>query len=71
MDEGIFIIRARRCQRCGRLLTSEEALKTGYGCNCKLKAAREEQEKEPIPGQMTITDFLEKEETTNEQHGVY
>lgn len=29
MDGEIFTIRARRCKRCGRLLTSAEAVKKG------------------------------------------
>lgn len=31
MDGEIFTIRARRCKRCGRLLTSAEAVEKGYG----------------------------------------
>ena len=34
MDGEIFTIRARRCKRCGRLLTSAEAVEKGYGCQC-------------------------------------
>lgn len=30
MDGEIFTIRARRCKRCGRLLTSAEAVEKGY-----------------------------------------
>lgn len=48
MDGEIFTIRARRCKRCGRLLTSAEAVEKGYGCQCAAKAQAEEDEKKPI-----------------------
>lgn len=62
MDGEIFTIRARRCKRCGRFLTSAEAVEKGYGCQCAAKAKAEENEKKPIPGQMTIEDFIENME---------
>ena len=62
MDDGIFMIKARKCKRCGRLLTSKDAIEKGLGCQCAMKAAKEELEKEPIPGQMDIFDFFEKPE---------
>lgn len=58
MGEGVFTIRARLCKRCGRLLTSEEALKSGYGCQCAKKASQEEKEREPMPGQRNIFDYI-------------
>ena len=39
-----FIIKARRCKRCGGLLTSKQAVKDGYGHVCKIKANKEKQE---------------------------
>ena len=47
MDEisEVFHIPARRCKRCGGLLTSEQAIKDGYGHTCKMKTRREEREK--------------------------
>lgn len=42
-QSGIFLISARRCRRCGGLLTSEEALRDGVGHVCKL---REKEEKD-------------------------
>lgn len=60
MGDGIFMIQARRCKRCGRLLTSKEAVEKGYGCQCAKKARLEEQEREPIPGQVSIFDVLEE-----------
>ena len=40
--DEVFTIQARRCKRCGRLLTSQEAVERGYGCQCAIKAKREE-----------------------------
>lgn len=62
MDDGIFMIQARKCQRCGRLLTSKDAIEKGLGCQCAMKAAAEKAEKEPIPGQMDIFDYYRREE---------
>lgn len=62
MDGEIFTIRARRCKRCGRLLTSAEAVEKGYGCQCTAKAQAEEDEKKPIPGQMTFDDLFKNME---------
>ena len=53
----IFTIKARRCKRCGRLLTSEKALKTGYGDACACSARKDEKEAEPLKGQMTMFDY--------------
>lgn len=62
MQDGIFTIQARRCKRCGRLLTSKEAVERGYGCQCAEKARREAAAKEPIPGQRSIFDYIDGEE---------
>ena len=62
MDDEIFTIRASRCKRCGRLLTSGKAIEKGYGCQCAAKARAEEDAQKPIPGQMTIDDFLKNVE---------
>lgn len=44
MSDGvIFNVPARRCKRCGGLLTSEQGLRDGYG-PCCLKKMREEEE---------------------------
>ena len=65
MADEIFTIKARKCLRCGRLLTSSDAIKDGYGCQCKAKAAAEEHANDPIPGQMDIYDFLKNTEEKN------
>ena len=61
MDDGIFLKETRRCKHCGRLLWSEKALKSGYGCVCEKKAKAEQKAKEPIPGQMSIMDLFKTE----------
>ena len=65
-DKEIFMIQARKCLRCGRLLTSHDAVLRGYGCQCAAKARREERERQPIPGQITLDDWINQEgETKN------
>lgn len=62
MDGEIFTVRARRCKRCGRLLTSKEAVERGYGCQCAAKARQEEIERQPLPGQINIFDFFNNDD---------
>lgn len=62
MQDGIFYIQARRCKRCGRLLTSKEAVERGYGCQCATRARKEEEAQKPIPGQMGIFEFIPNEQ---------
>lgn len=42
MTADIFDIPARRCKRCGGILTSEQGLRDGYG-SCCLKKMKEEE----------------------------
>lgn len=67
MENEIFTIRARRCLRCGRLLTSTQAVTDGYGCRCKELSDFESKGAEPIPGQMSIDDFLNNKEVNDER----
>lgn len=39
----IFQVPARRCKRCGGILTSEQGLRDGYGACC-LKRMKEDEE---------------------------
>jgi hypothetical protein len=60
-DEDVteaFLVKARRCKRCGGLLTSAEAVRDGYGHVCKMKTLAEQRERDPIPGQMDLSDFF-------------
>ena len=48
MDDEVFTIQVRRCKRCGRLLTSKEAVERGYGCQCLRKEKEEAEAKDLI-----------------------
>lgn len=64
MDEQaneVFSIQARRCKRCGGLLTSEQAIRIGYGACCLRKMRQEEREKEESKDQITFFDDTEDE----------
>ena len=56
MDSEIFTIPARRCKRCGGLLTSEQAMKDGYGACCLRKLKQEERAKEALKNQISLFD---------------
>lgn len=45
-NKEIFSIPARRCKRCGGILTSQQSLKSGYGPGCLRKMQQERKEKE-------------------------
>lgn len=53
-SDEIFIVEARRCKRCGRLLVSKKAVEAGYGESCACKMRKEKEAREPIPGQMRL-----------------
>lgn len=53
----VFHIPARRCKRCGGLLTSEQAIKDGMGHTCKIKTRREELEREAEKDQCSMFDM--------------
>ena len=66
-DSGeIFMVKARRCKRCGGLLTSKQAVEDGYGHVCKMKAHAEAEAAKPDPNQMTLFPFLDLEEPEGE-----
>lgn len=52
--EDIFTIQARRCKRCGGLLTSAKAIRDGYGQACKRKAAIEEADRKMEKDQISL-----------------
>ncbi len=61
-DAGdVFMVRARRCKRCGGLLTSAQAVADGYGHVCKMKELGEREAKKPLPGQMNLLEDMEGE----------
>ena len=56
-EHEVFLVEARRCKRCGGLLTSKQAVADGYGHVCKMKAERERLGEPQIPGQVSMFDF--------------
>ena len=60
MDERpkseVFTIPARRCKRCGGLLTSAEAIRDGYGSCCLRKMRQEARAKEEAKNQYSLFD---------------
>ena len=57
------MIKARRCLRCGGLLTSKQAVEDGYGHVCKMKMYQEKAESKPIDGQLNFfTNELQESE---------
>lgn len=64
-QDDIFTIKARRCKRCGGLLTSKRAVEDGYGHVCKMKAEAEIRAAQPDPNQISLFDALEAEEENN------
>lgn len=51
----VFEIKATKCIRCGRLLTSEFGLRNGMGHCCKDRF--DEENAPPDPNQMTLFDL--------------
>jgi len=59
-SSDIFRIPARKCLRCGGLLTSAQAIRDGYGHTCKIKMHREEAAKEEAKNQYSLFDREEE-----------
>ena len=59
MEAEMFTIRARRCRRCGGILTSEQGLREGYGHTCKRKTLEEAAARRMMRDQVS---FFEKGE---------
>lgn len=53
-DPNILWVRARRCERCGGLITSDEAIKDGYGHHCLMKIKEEVEGKRQLEGQESL-----------------
>ena len=57
MDEeknDVIYIPARKCLRCGGILTSKQGIRDGFGCVCKKKYKQEQARL--APGQITLFD---------------
>ena len=60
--DDIFTIPARRCKRCGGLLTSAQAVADGYGHVCKMKELQKQQAREELKNQYSLFGGEETEE---------
>lgn len=59
-ENDIFTIPARRCKRCGGLLTSSQGIRDGYGPCCLRKMRQEEANRRMMKDQMSL--FPKEEE---------
>lgn len=50
------MIKARRCERCGGILTNEKAIRSGYGPCCLRKLREEEVQREIMKEQCSLFD---------------
>ncbi len=63
-QDEIFMVKARRCKRCGGLLTSKQAVEDGYGHVCKMKTYAEIEAAKPDANQLTLFDVFGEQEDT-------
>lgn len=54
MSQDVFTIKARRCLRCGGILTSSFGIREGYGHVCKAKAKQEAQARAMDKNQISL-----------------
>ena len=57
MHDEVFTIPARRCKRCGGLLTSSQGLRDGYGPCCLRKIKQEEADRKMMESQCSLFDM--------------
>lgn len=62
-EKEVFTIPARRCLRCGGILTSQKGIRDGYGPCCLRKMQQEEREREE---QARMVSFFDMEEETKD-----
>lgn len=55
--DEVFNIPARRCKRCGGLLTSSQGLRDGYGPCCLKKIRQEEEDRKMMEMQYSLFDM--------------
>lgn len=53
-NDEVFTIRARRCLKCGRLLTSKQAIIDGYGSCCLQRVKQAAVEREAAKNQYSL-----------------
>lgn len=63
MESEIFELKARRCLRCGGILTSAEGLRDGYGPCCKRKMIEEAAAKRAMERQISLFDKEDQDGT--------
>lgn len=61
-EKEIFTIPARRCLRCGGILTSEQGLRDGYGPCCLRKLRQEEKERQERERLVSFFDLMAEAE---------
>ena len=61
-NDDVFLLKARICRRCGRILTKAESVERGMGCQCAKKEKKAEMEKAPISGQVDFFEWLRSNE---------
>ena len=61
-ENKVYVVRAKRCRRCGGLLTSEFGIRNGIGECCLMKEKYEELIRMPDPNQISF-DMYENIET--------
>lgn len=52
--DSIFQISARRCKRCGGILTSVQGIRDGYGSCCLKKVQQEARAREQLENQCSL-----------------
>lgn len=64
----VFTIPARRCKRCGGLLTSSQGLRDGYGPCCLRKMKQAEADRRMMKDQISLFPSKEDDDadTTNQ-----
>lgn len=55
-SDEVFTIQARRCKRCGGLLTSSQGIRDGYGPCCLRKIQQEEAQRKMLENQCSLFD---------------
>ena len=64
LHEEIFTIQARRCKRCGGLLTSRKGIADGMGHTCKMRAMQEIRKREQLKDQLSLFGAQDQAETS-------
>lgn len=55
-EREVFTVLARRCKRCGGILTSKQGIQDGYGPCCLQKMRQEAAEREYLKNQYSLFD---------------